>query len=357
MSFPYSFMSRMRGWVSMNSKFSCRIGCASNSRRALMMNSTWLLLLCAFFCGGSFPSAAAAQDGWTLGERTELKGQEPFYDPKTVMNPGSAAFDLADWDGDGLPDLVLKDYGTPGDLWSRMPIKWFRNTGTRTAPKFGRSQVLLHDSLKGEFLCVDDVDRDGKADLFLPGLKNRVAFNRGTPEQPRLEIVSIETQGYDIKEYGHGQGPMLIDWDGDGKRDLIAARVHKNHAYFHRNVGDDKKPLLAAPVALLADGAELLRQELIPYPADVDGDGSLDLVFSVFRGSLFVCRNTAGKGKPPVLGQPVPLRDSSGPIENFLKGRANIIRVADLNGDGIMDLVFVGESSKQNFWLWWGKRS
>ena len=124
--------------------------------------------------GDGKPDVLIGAEGWkTLGvvygplagkdeltvQRMWPEGQEP-YPPRTRLSTNPV---LADWDGDGLPDLILGLRG--GER--RRGVYWCRNVGTKREPKFGPSQLLVAD-VRGEItgLCVADWNGDGRPDLI-----------------------------------------------------------------------------------------------------------------------------------------------------------------------------------------------
>jgi hypothetical protein len=62
---------------------------------------------------------------------------------------------LADWDGDGLPDLILGVSET-NSLSGSARVYWCRNVGTARAPKFGPPELLVadQDTWRTTGLCV-----------------------------------------------------------------------------------------------------------------------------------------------------------------------------------------------------------
>jgi hypothetical protein len=100
----------------------------------------------------------AGKDELTV-QRMWPEGQEP-YPPGTRISTNPV---LADWDRDGLPDLIL---GLRGGERGR-GVYWCRNVGTKRVPKFGPSQLLVADH-RGEItgLCVADWNGDGRPDLI-----------------------------------------------------------------------------------------------------------------------------------------------------------------------------------------------
>jgi len=110
----------------------------------------------------------AGKDELTV-QRMWPEGQEP-YPPGTRLSTNPV---LADWDGDGLPDLILGLRG--GER--RRGVYWCRNVGTKREPKFGPSQLLVAD-VRGEItgICVADWNGDGRPDLIV----SRMAYKENS---------------------------------------------------------------------------------------------------------------------------------------------------------------------------------
>jgi hypothetical protein len=70
---------------------------------------------------------------------------------------------IADWDGDGLWDIVSGS--NVGD------VVWFKNVGKAGAPKFAAPEVLVRKDTGGiggrTQVCVADFDGDGRPDLLI----------------------------------------------------------------------------------------------------------------------------------------------------------------------------------------------
>ncbi len=85
------------------------------------------------------------------------------------------------------------------------------------------------------------------------------AFCAAVPaEPPELgEGVRIETTGGPIDiEVGH-LVPVVSDWDGDGKKDLLVGQFVGGKIRFYRNVGEDSAPRFEGFTFLKAGGAEI----------------------------------------------------------------------------------------------------
>ncbi|QEG30442.1 FG-GAP repeat protein [Gemmata obscuriglobus] len=154
----------------------------------------------------------------------------------TPVNPanGSHAFAF-DWDGDGLPDLVI---GTAGGEVMLAP-----NVGTRDRPVFDRAKPLTAggQKLTAPSGCaapvVADWDGDGRPDLVVGAEDGSVVWfrNAGTRREPKLAAAQTlvppsPSPRHDDKsrrpgEWGMRARPAVVDWDGDGKLDLLVGDV------------------------------------------------------------------------------------------------------------------------------------
>ena len=121
---------------------------------------------------------------------------------------------IVDLDGDGLPDLVV---GTWTDR-----VEWYRNTGVRGAARWTLADTALITLTRGSNTVptVADIDGDGRLDMLVGAAVGRLSLyrNTGTRTAPKFELVSDHFQ--DIK-FGRRSAPLLVDMDGDGRPDLL----------------------------------------------------------------------------------------------------------------------------------------
>jgi hypothetical protein len=137
----------------------------------------------------------------------------------------------------------------------------------------------------------------------------------------------------------------LVDFDGDGRTDILTGSYSPGDLYLFRRGADGR----FAPGETLKDrhGKQLQFTASVPFAADWNGDGVLDLIVGDISGHLHYLPNE-GTAKAPAFGSPRQLAVDSKSI-TVPGGDAGPI-VADWDGDGLPDLlVGCGDGSVQFF--------
>lgn len=213
--------------------------------------------------GGNPPRWAApvylAADGKVIRSQAGPSGsiQGPAEAKWGYSNP-----EVADWDGDGLPDLIVND------IWGR--VVWYRNVGTRTAPRLAAGQPIevawngppqkpawnwwnprgneLVTQWRSTVLPID-LNHDGLMDLVALDAEGYLAFyERRRRPDGTLELLPPRRIFQEQMPDGRNRPLRLnaksagasgrrtfcfVDWDRDGKLDLI---VNGINADLYRNV-------------------------------------------------------------------------------------------------------------------------
>ncbi|MDH3222494.1 MAG: VCBS repeat-containing protein, partial [Gemmatimonadota bacterium] len=276
-------------------------------------------------------------------ERPVLRGQpQPFPPANPVSTSGYNAPALGDLDMDGDLDLVM---GVLGGAFNpnRTTVENLYRIEQQADGSFDvtTSRLLRMVDVGSESLpAFADLDGDGDADLLLsnkiepddPQSGRLYVFeNVGTPSAPSFHkraAVSGLVPSYHF-------APAFGDLDGDGDDDVLMGGWRDELAYY-RNDGDGMPPRWT-----LVDSAfiKLTRgRNVTPALADLDGDGDLDLMAGEASGALNFYRNE-GSPKSPRFEL---VSDEFG---DFDVGRRSVPTFADLDGDGLSDLVVGSESS------------
>ncbi|HEU0093826.1 MAG TPA: VCBS repeat-containing protein, partial [Vicinamibacteria bacterium] len=275
--------------------------------------------------------------------------------------------DVADIDGDG--DLDLFAATEDGRVYL------FENVGTRTAPVLSGGRLLaFYDYMDAKAgVKVADFDGDGLLD-FVVGrywershygdqarVSGRLYKNVGTRISPRFEARDASggapyTERFQPADALRQNGVRAVDWDEDGRIDLLAGDSD-GFVWFFRNTTGALAPIFAPGVRLLAGGRPLRVYGEEPDAraagyarvdvTDWNEDGRKDLVVADGRGWLWLFLNR-GTNAAPVLGEGQRLSANGHPIDGTSRGS---VLVRDWDGDGRKDVIFamVGEGPSATY--------
>jgi hypothetical protein len=136
----------------------------------------------------------------------------------THENTGCIVFD--DFDGDGLPDLVLGPITQPG---TAPGIDVYRNNGNRT---FSRHHVQLASTFIALSCATGDLDHDGNTDILVghaPAVLT-ILMGKGDFEFEELVGVTPSVQPDTRQSFGIS-AVALFDFDRDGYLDIIGGHT------------------------------------------------------------------------------------------------------------------------------------
>lgn len=211
-----------------------------------------------------------------------------------------------DYDGDGHLDLVSGCYD-PGALYL------FRGLGQG---QFGKRETILDKSGKpilrkpgqshpvesfGSWLALVDWDGSGRLSIILGGYDGsmHLRLNEGMRAKPAYSTtnVPILAGGKPLMVPGAHATPVVADWDGDGRWDLLSGSDNGG-VYWYRNIGSKGKPEFAPAVVLVpphkgngynefVDAGEKPSPGIRSQIAVADwGDGKLSLLVGDFRTTM-----------------------------------------------------------------------
>ena len=299
----------------------------------------------------------------------------------TLVNPEDLT--TADFDNDGARDIVMVDF-------SRGELKLFRSQ-LNSQPRIvdfeaddntltqGETATLSWDVEGGSRVLLDGVEVTGNSAVVEAGDSDTVftlTVSNGAGTVTRTLTIFVPEPLFSAEEVVAEEPFDSIlklatgDLDGDGTTDIVFASRDTDEFGWLANLGDQN---FSEPRYLARD----LDQVTGPLVADLDKDGDLDLVAASARDNLVWFRNEGGGefsdainiGDVPGwlvkaidingddnldlvvqfagvgIGR-VVLGDGAGnfgPIIDLEIARGRDFEVADFTGDGILDLLWLGE--------------
>lgn len=287
---------------------------------------------------------------WAAPVRLEADGKpiRPMAGPNgSIQGPCEAKWGyttqtVADWDGDGLPDLILNSI--------LGKVVWYKNIGTRAKPKLAAAQPvevewngpqphLAYGWLRPEgnrkglltqwrtTPVAVDWNKDGLTDLVMLDQEGYLAFFERAKKDGQLILkhpqrlfcadAAKAEPGVLTKAMEHlkVRNPVdmkpgeplrlnsgiagksgrrkicIMDWDGDGKLDIL---LNSANANFIRQSGSADGKVLFTDMGLLSD-ANIEGHDVSPTTVDFNNDGIPDFVGGAEDGHLYYLRNPKTK--------------------------------------------------------------
>jgi hypothetical protein len=198
-----------------------------------------------------------------------------------------------------------------------------------TASSFSGVQDILPPSLATicEHVALGDIDNDGKVDMVIPGLYSgainlAVLHNTSTPGNISYAAPSLFSGGSDPIE------ALLFDINSDGKLDVITVDNGSNKISVRKNTSSPGS-VSFAPRQEFHAGSNVLSLAA----GDLDGDGRPEIAVLNTQYYAGVLRNIS-------LGDSIMFAPLI-PFSTDLSANSVSINIADLNGDGKPELMYV----------------
>jgi hypothetical protein len=243
---------------------------------------------------------------------------------------GYTTLSVADWDGDGLPDLIVNSI--------LGKVVWYRNIGTRTAPKLAAAQPIEVEwdgpqpalawgwqRPEGKALLTQwrttpvavDWNKDGLMDLVMLDQEGYLAFFERAKRDGKLVLLPpkrvlcgdtllptdpptrfVQTApGQPLwmnKKTAGGSGRRklcVVDWDGDGQLDFL---VNAANAAFLRQTGQHDGKWFFKDMGLLSP-ENIEGHDVSPTTVDFNGDGIPDFLGGAEDGHFYYLKNPRSK--------------------------------------------------------------
>lgn len=269
-----------------------------------------------------------------------------------IQVPGYSVPSFTCWDDDVLPDLIV---GEGGDSHIGK-VRVYLNSGSPAAPLFAGFFYVQADGAdltcnpgfcQGVFPRVVHWDADGRKDL-LAGLADgtlRIFLNINTDAAPQFDGGTPVQAGFPPAKSNIDVGiratPVFVDWDSDGKRDLVVG-AYDGMIHIFLNQGTDSIPDFRPEILAQENGADLVVLDIRSSPdmLDLNGDGRRDLLTGNTEGELLFYPNVGSDTTPSFSGYDFVLADGV-PI-NLPGAARSRPYVCDWNADGLPDVLIGG---------------
>ena len=246
---------------------------------------------------------------------------------------GYTTLSVADWDHDGLADLVVNS------IWGK--VHWYRNVGTRNRPKLEAARPIeiewpgqppkpewnWWDPEDKELAtqwrttpCVVDLTGDGLVDLVMLDHEGYLALYERKKLGDKLVVLPPKrvfwSEGPSVFSSNHGvvdKSPGLlrlnngvagrsgrrklcfVDWDLDGRLDLL---VNSRSVDWLKNLGTRDGKIIFQPMGPLAT-RRLAGHTTSPTVVDWDQNGVPDLLVGAEDGFFYYMENPHAEDEDP----------------------------------------------------------
>jgi hypothetical protein len=221
-----------------------------------------------------------------------------------------------DRNNDGDQDLIIGDISCDN-------LTYAENTGTPlSAHMTDTAKLFPNYPIKNNtqrikfnsFPCAYSIDADGDnlKDLIAspnaPGINFKSVWlyrNTGTLGNPNFQFVKDNFLQDEMIELGQGAFPTYLDFDNDGKKDLLignsgyyATNSSKAQLALYKNIGTLSQPAFSLVTKDYLNLSSFNHLNIAPTVGDIDNDGDVDILYCNHYGNLSWAENTAGVGNP-----------------------------------------------------------
>ncbi|MFZ4768168.1 MAG: FG-GAP repeat domain-containing protein, partial [Roseimicrobium sp.] len=263
-----------------------------------------------------------AQPKWAAPQRLEAGGKtfRVMAGNRSIQGPAEAKWgyttlNIADWDADGLPDIVLNSITSE--------VQWLKNIGTRTAPKLAAPQPVEvewngeqpklawgwlrpdGDGLLTQWRTtpvVYDFNQDGVLDLAMLDTEGYLAYFERAKQDGKLILKAprrafVDEKGKPLQLNAGTAGKSgrrklcVTDWDGDGKFDFL---LNSANADFLQQIDSKSGHWVLRNAGTLAP-RNIEGHDVSPTVVDFDNDGVPDFLGGAEDGRFYFLKNPRAK--------------------------------------------------------------
>ena len=302
------------------------------------------LLVSPFQQGNSFNTHSAwyyKNTGTNAHPIFQFQSDNYLQSQMIEVGEGSAPV-FFDYDGDGLMDIVIGNYGYYNSNYTsgyQTDLSLYRNTGTATAPKYQliTSNYGNLDSLtvNGVYPTFGDLDGDGDMDMLVGESTGHILYfdNIAGPGNPC--VFQFVSTNFDSISVGQFATPQLIDVNRDGKLDLLVGRRNGTISYYQNNSTNTVAHFPSTPTNAFFGGVSVAKAGFVTgysVPFMYPSGSHYEMLVGTESGYLYHYTNIDGN-----LGGTFTLQDTA--YGKIWEGQRSTPSFVDINNDGSRDLV------------------
>ena len=267
---------------------------------------------------------AAAVDGDQIAWWRNDGGSPIAWTRFTIADAFGGAISVfaEDVDGDSRMDVLAAGY-------QRNQIAWWRNNGGD--PITWTKQAIASYFMQAHEVYACDLDGDGDTDVLGVGIANNLIEwwrnDGGSPIVWTPQVLS--------STFGGARSVRAADLDGDGDRDVVGAALNDSKLTWWRNDGGTPIQWTEITITSSFGGSHMVRT------CDMDLDGDVDLVAAAYVADQMAWWRNDG-GDPVVWTKQVIATGMDGALS---------VSPADVDGDGDIDVA--GTAQNINDLVWW----
>ncbi len=290
-----------------------------------------------------------------------------------LSNNVREAIDVADFDDDGRPEVLVTDNFSTGRI--------FKNTHATAGQSITAASLTVESTtyVSGYNMKVLDIDGDGKVDLnsgnnlFQNTSNGSISFATGVSTRPtnftyavtsdfnkdgKTDLALTDGTGFirvhtnqssrgtyapignfspfseaitNLAKINGSGGLVAADFDNDGSDDLIATNTVANSITIYRNE-NVSGPITASSFSLVGNNSVTGLQPYNVTVNDFDGDGKTDLAVTYFNSAFIsIYRNTGSAGTISFASA----------VDLACNNKGFSIASQDLDGDGKAEIVVI----------------
>ena len=278
------------------------------------------------------------------GDGTFRSGINYYAEHGTGFQSEAVALASGDFNGDGIPDFVIGNFACSNCTTG---ITVFLSNADGTLQQ-GVNYFPAKSTSTMQYVAVADFNGDGKLDIAVTDTQNGIVQIFTGNGDGTFTAAAGSSFATDTAASPNPVGIVTADFNGDGKPDLA---IINNHG----------SPASSANVGILINNGMGSFNPVVTYPlstvateltaADVNADSKIDLVVPLYGG---VCR--PGSCIAPGSAVAILLGNGNGTFRKgsdlaLVNGSSTYLNpyaaaVADVNGDGKVDLVVTIQDQK-----------